>query len=153
MYTITYTYNIHTHIHTVALPVATQKHAIFGAELTVEVGYYLPKLQEECALIVKGLPPIPALNPALEYYFKRQGHEVVFCEIVDQVAYLKFNEPTGERVVSVHLQFLKLELKVSNKYMNSNLHKLLITMTTMGRVETSWLEMCSIVTLFFVSPL
>ena len=95
----------HTHTHTVALQVASKKQVVFGAELTVEVGYSLPKPQEECALIVKGLPLIPALNPALEYYFKQQGHEVIFCEIVDQVAYLKFNDPTGERVVSVQCSF------------------------------------------------
>ena len=70
------------------------------------VAYSSPKPQEERALTVKGLPPMDttALKPALEYYFKQLNQEVVFCEIVDQVAYLKFSDPTGEVVLKPELK-------------------------------------------------
>ncbi len=72
---------------------------MFGRSLTVEVSYCSPKPQEECALVVKGIPDDmddDSCHQALEMYLNETtGQKVAFCEVVEDVAYIRFQDLSG----------------------------------------------------------
>lgn len=86
---------------TVALEVASQQQIMIGTPLSIELGFCSPKPQEECVLTVKGLPDFmddATTTEALEWYFKQPangGYEVVSCDIINKVAYIKFADSSG----------------------------------------------------------
>ena len=71
-----------------------------GWTLQLEVGYSSPAEQEPMVLAVKGLPqklPEKRCKFALVSHFKKHaGFEAAECRLIDSVAYLSFDDKTGE---------------------------------------------------------
>lgn len=81
----------------VALEVASKPQKLFGRPLTIEVSYCSPKPQEESVLVVKGLPEdiymdVNTCKQALQMYLSQ---DVVTCEVIEGVAYLRFQDQSG----------------------------------------------------------
>ena len=68
---------------------------IFGSRLAVEVGY---SLQEQSVLCVTNYPsfPLDMLKKALGHYFEKACYAVAQCEVIEDVAYVKFVDSSGK---------------------------------------------------------
>ena len=71
-----------------------------GLTLTLEVGYSSSKEQEAMVLAVKGLPqnlpPKLCKSRLVKYFSNHAGFKATDCRIIESVAYLSFDDKSGQ---------------------------------------------------------
>ena len=71
-----------------------------GLTLALEVGYSSPAEQKNMVLAVKGLPQKLSermcKSTLVKHFAKHTGYEAAECRIIDSVAYLSFEDKSGE---------------------------------------------------------